>query len=49
MRERFAGWRVEAAHHAPGRLLLLDAEDGGAGGGRFERQMQFGRSRMVNS
>ncbi len=47
MREPFARRRVESAHHAPGRLLRFDAQDGGSSAVQFERQMQLGRRRHV--
>jgi hypothetical protein len=38
--ERLTGRSTKAAHHAPGRLLLLDAEDGGTRVVRFKRQVE---------
>ena len=43
VRERLSGRSAKAAHHAPGRLLLLDAKNGRACVVRFKSQMEIGR------
>jgi len=42
--QQLTRWRSESTDHAPGRLLLLDAQNGRAFGIGFERKMKIGHA-----